>query len=449
MIDHQRRIIHHFLNYHLHATDIVDRVQPEHFQDKTLRQIYSILMYFFSQAKYLLTVDSIIDEIKTRSKDLTLRAKLVDAVLECTQFVGSTKADLDHAIDCMLTARRREVVLTNLGSLANKLASSEKDLDIHEELVGLWNAVSDQSRGEVLRNIGRTSHDALRRYDATRLNERSSGIPTAFPSISKLLQFRRKHFWIWAAYTSHGKTRFAIENAYHLGAIGKRVVYVSLEIDDVDVEAILHARHSHAFGTPIEYDKILTGTLNAEEEQIYKKVVADFARFDITIWTPGRVTIDDIRRRISALQVEKTIDLVIIDYLQLVYPEEKNGSRKEDVGELMREAKALARREDICVMALHQMSREGYKNALERGYYEMFDLSESAEAERNADLVGWNLMTPEMRLSNELKFGVCKNRHGQIMIDGCLVYTDFATGLITERAENVTGTEFFESMIDR
>jgi replicative DNA helicase len=130
------------------------------------------------------------------------------------------------------------------------------------------------------------------------------------------------------------------------------------------------------------------------------------------------LSVDNIISFTKNLQSEKgAIDLIIIDYLQLIYDNKYIGQRNYEIGEILRKLKALAKNVGCPILVLSQINREYSKNsALNNNLEEpgLFDLKDSGNIEENADFVLFIYKTQkEISDTEELGLFVAKNRNGK------------------------------------
>lgn len=447
---HERRVLFHLLNRHADAALIEEKLRHEVFTDETCRWAFQLLTYWRAVVGHSLTLDSVIEEVGRRVTDAGLRSRIADLFLRLTDFDGSSRADLEHSIFNLDKEWRTKTVVSLTTRMVEKL-SRDPETGITEELQALFDVQNPDDRGS-FRNTKNSDEFYGAQYEQAKRAEADTGFSTGFKRIDDLTGgLRRGKLWIVTAYVGEGKTSLAWEMTYQVAKAGGRVLFVSLEMDEDEIMHGLYARRSHDVSKkigrgvkPLAKRDIADAKLDPIGEKLYAVARKDLASWDISIWCPGDCTVADIRRRVSVEQLVKPLDLVVIDYLTLCKTTGNFRVQHEAMGEMVREAKRMARRESIPVLALHQISREGYKSALERGYYVNTDLAQTAEVERNADVVLWSLIPPELRAANEGRIGLSKNRGGAILAEGYHIFTDFAHSLMTERTEGARDTEYFK-----
>ena len=259
-----------------------------------------------------------------------------------------------------------------------------------------------------------------------------------------------------AAYTSQGKTSFAVQLGWHAYARqAKNVVVFTSETLRKQIRTKIIARHSRSSADPetqarfpygLDSSLIRSGKLDPAETEFFVRVVKNFSdpRRTNHLWVaqiPKGSTLGVIDSRLQRITQQIGIaDLVIIDYLQLLRPERRRTTKREELADLLQSAKELAagyqNGRGVPLLSPWQISREGYKNALQRGHYETFDLAETHEAAATPDLIISLLDTKDGKgkRSANLKAQVLKNRDGDT---GQIISleVDYATSLFTSPSE--------------
>lgn len=448
---HERRVLFHLLKYPEHVTEVEEELTQEHFQDASCQWAFTLLIYWRHQIGYNLTLDSALEQISSRVSDPEIRQRITALLIGLMDFQNSTRADLEHAVAEIKRQFRSRRVMEITQGLAEKLARSGGEADIAADLHALFETTNPEARGTI-RNTKGGAEEYARRYELAKAGGVVPGLPLGFSRIDELTGgMRKKDFYVLAGFTGEGKTTLAKAITYNVAAAGGRVLYVQLEMDEEDIFLSLYARRSHELAKkvgrglrPLPIRDIRAGKLNETQEKLYTLARRDVDAFDILVWVPGDASMSDIRRRIAVEQLYKPVDLVVVDYFSLCRPERNRFSDREEGIDIMRSAKRLARSQNIRLLGLHQISRDGRAAAVQLGYYELNHLAQTSEVERNTDAVLWTLLTEDMRMSNELRFGMMKNRSGPPLTDGYHLFVDFASAIATEHMETATkAADFF------
>ena len=214
---------------------------------------------------------------------------------------------------------------------------------------------------------------------------RLPGIPSGFTDLDKKTSgFQNSDLIILAARPSMGKSAFALNVAQYAALKqGKRVVIFSLEMSKEQLGMRLLAMEAR-----VDSNKLRTGNLSAEDWESISDAAMRFADADIIIDdTPG-IGVMEMRNKCRRIGQEKPIDLVVVDYLQMMSAD-KVGSgenRQQEVSQISRYLKQLARELRCPVIVLSQLSRaveqrQGDKRPI------LSDLRESGAIEQDADVV--------------------------------------------------------------
>ncbi|GIO32818.1 MULTISPECIES: replicative DNA helicase [Paenibacillus] len=243
----------------------------------------------------------------------------------------------------------------------------------------------------------------------------TTGIPTGFVDLDKMTNgFQRSDLIIVAARPSVGKTAFALNIAQNVAVRAKETVAIfSLEMSApqlvnrmICAEANLDANlmRTGDFKTDEDWAKLTMGIASLAEAEIY---IDD---------TPG-ITVADIRSKCRRLKKEKGLGMIVIDYLQLIQGRGKPGeNRQQEVSEISRTLKQIARELMVPVIALSQLSRGVEQRQDKRPM--MSDLRESGSIEQDADIVAFlyrdDYYNQETEKKNIIEIIIAKQRNGPV-----------------------------------
>ncbi len=238
------------------------------------------------------------------------------------------------------------------------------------------------------------------------------GVPSGFRDLDELTGgLQQSDLIILAARPSVGKTSFALSLGYNVATRHQRNVGIfSLEMSrDQLVQRLL------AMDTRIDSHRLRTGHLNEADLQNVMESMGRLAAVPIYIEdTPG-LSIMEVRSKARRLQSQSGVDLIIIDYLQLMAGK-RSDNRVQEVSEISRGLKALARELNVPVIALSQLSRavEGRTSHIPM----LSDLRESGSIEQDADIVMFiyreELYDKETDKKGIAELHIAKHRNGPI-----------------------------------
>ena len=210
-----------------------------------------------------------------------------------------------------------------------------------------------------------------------------TGVPSGFTDLDyRTAGFHGSELILIAARPAMGKTAFALNIATNAALRANVPVAVfSLEMSKEQlVNRILCSE------SMVDSNKVRTGKLDEEDWTKLAETIGPLSEAEMYIDdTPG-INIMEIRAKCRKLKIEKNIGLVVIDYLQLIQGTNKrNGSREQEISEISRSLKILAKELDVPVIALSQLSRAAEQRPDHRPM--LSDLRESGAIEQDADIV--------------------------------------------------------------
>lgn len=241
-----------------------------------------------------------------------------------------------------------------------------------------------------------------------------TGVPTGFADLDyKTAGLHGSEFILVAARPAMGKSAFALNIAAN-AALRADVPVAIFSLEMPKEQLVNRILSSEAM---VDSNKIRTGKLEEEDWTKLAEYIGPLSEAGIYIDdTPG-MTVTDIRTECRKLKIEKNIGLVIIDYLQLIQGtgNRKNGSREQEIAEISRSLKILAKELNVPVIALSQLSREVEKRPDHRPM--LSDLRESGSIEQDADIVMFihreDKYDPESKKKNIAEIIIAKQRGGE------------------------------------
>jgi replicative DNA helicase len=284
----------------------------------------------------------------------------------------------------------RKAVLRNLIGAAGKIAAIgyEESADISESIDRAEQqlfAVSQKRVESGFSTLRALLHAAYDRLDYLHQHKGEvSGIRTGFKDLDQLTTgLQRSDLVIVAARPSIGKTSLALNFAEHAAVReGKTVGVFSLEMSKEQL--VLRLLSSVA---NIDSQRLRTGFLEEMDFTRLAPAMNTLAEAPVYIDDTPNITTMELRTKARRLQAESGLDMIIVDYLQLMTSSlnNKDANRVQEVSEITRGLKALARELEVPVVALSQLSRQ--PEMRESREPRLSDLRESGSIEQDADLV--------------------------------------------------------------
>lgn len=208
------------------------------------------------------------------------------------------------------------------------------------------------------------------------------GIPTSLKTLSELTTgWGSGQLITVGARTGIGKSIFAVNNAVSAASAGKTVLFFSLEMAKEEIQDRIIASISS-----ISLNELKQGIFNEDQKEIIRKTANIVKDMNIIIETDPKLTIDSIRAKaIKQSQTKEGLDFIIIDYLQLITPTGKFGSRQEAVADISRNMKLISKQLNVPVMIVVQLKREDKDN--ENPLPKIDDIRESGAIAQDSDIV--------------------------------------------------------------
>ena len=210
-----------------------------------------------------------------------------------------------------------------------------------------------------------------------------TGVPSGFTDLDyRTAGFHGSELILIAARPAMGKTAFAL-NISSNAALRANVPVAVFSLEMSKEQLVNRILSSESM---VDSNKIRTGKLEEDDWSKLAETIGPLSEGEMYIDdTPG-ISITEIRAKCRKLKIEKNIGLVVIDYLQLIQGTGKrNGSREQEISEISRSLKILAKELDVPVIALSQLSRAAEQRPDHRPM--LSDLRESGAIEQDADIV--------------------------------------------------------------
>jgi len=383
---------------------VVEEVRPEDFYQEEHKVIMETVFTLAFEDK---PVDIVSVATKLREKGnldfvggVTYLARLADSV------PNAANADY-YAKIVKNKSLMRELI--KIGAEISELGFNES-MDIDDLLNAAEQKIFDVSQRRIktyfvqLKDFLSESFSAIEKRYSQKLG--FAGLPSGFPSLDKITGgFQESDLIVIAARPSLGKTSLAVNIAEQVAIQSKRsVAFFSLEMSKEQlVERMLCAQ------SKVDMQRLRTGYLREDDWTRLTEAYSILYEAPIYIDDSPELSLVGIRTKARRLKIEANIDLVIVDYLQLIRSEQKVENRVIEISNITRGLKALARELSIPVVVLSQLSRASEKREDKRPI--LSDLRESGSIEQDADVVIF-LHRPEDSNKEEIDIIVAKQRNG-------------------------------------
>lgn len=399
------------------VNSVIDVLRSESFYKEANRAIYKSISELFNESE---PVDILtVTERLRKNGDLQLVGG-ASGVARLTSRVASTANIEAHARIIAQKHIQRELI--RVSSIITTKAF-EETTDVLDLLDEAESKLFDVAQGNIRRSyesMKDVMKKALEEIDNARNQDGGvSGIPSGFAGIDKVTGgFQRSDMVVIAARPGMGKTAFVLSMARNVTVDhGIPVALFSLEMSSIQIVQRLISSE-----TEISSDKFRKGTLEDHEYTQLHERIGKLSKAPLFIDDTPALSVFELRAKCRRLKASSGIEMVIIDYLQLMSAGSDKGNREQEISTISRSIKSIAKELDIPIIALSQLSRSvetrgGDKRPM------LSDLRESGAIEQDADLVAF-IYRPEYYGFTDYKDGIdtaglgefilAKHRHGAL-----------------------------------
>lgn len=393
--------------------DVTEIVKSKDFYDKRHMTIYDAMVRLFEHHKPvdLLTLT---DELK--KKDQLEEVGGSKYLTELTNYVPTAAHAATYAEMVAQKAIRRRLIKasTDIAELGYNEDSTVQEL-LEKAETELF-AVSDQSLKQDLVSVETILLESFDRLEELHRNKGAlRGVKTGFRDLDTMTAgLQRSDLIILAARPAMGKTAFVTNLAYNVATLNKQsVLFFSLEMSK---EQLIDRMLADVSG--VDAWNIRTGNLSDEDFSKLSEASGELAEAPLYIDdTPG-LTVLEMRTKARRAAHNAPLGLVIVDYLQLMQASLKrsDGNRVQEVSEISRGLKLLARELNVPVIALSQLSRTVESRTPQ--IPQLADLRESGSIEQDADIVTFiyreKYYNPETDRGDIADLIIAKHRNGPV-----------------------------------
>ena len=278
----------------------------------------------------------------------------------------------------------RELIRTSQGILSSAMRPEGTTDDLLDEAEKSIFQIAEHRLGGGFIPLSVSAEQSLKWIEElTERKELITGVPTGFPQLDEMTSgLQPSDLVILAARPSMGKTAFALNLCCQAALRHAKVTGVfSLEMSHQQLFIRMLCAEGH-----IDAHRLRTGRINREQWQKIIKVYGTLAEAPMYIDdTPG-ISIMEMRAKARRLKREKGLDLLVVDYLQLMRGRGRYDSRQQEISDISRSLKELAKELNVPLIALSQLSRAPEQRSGDHRP-QLSDLRESGAIEQDADVV--------------------------------------------------------------
>lgn len=413
----------------------LEKLTAELFDSKE-SSLFKACLTYHEQTGGVLTEPILLDLLQAAGSDEEKQAEYLD-LLRTVQKIEFEEAEFRYAIARLQEVREAEGLTEILTDTMRALTSTiEKDgrkyrglkdakLILDQGLMSLREKiVTDTPEGSARAE----TEEAWAHYIAVKETpHKFRGIETGLTIVDDTTDgLKAGELWIVAAFAGDGKSITLMNAAWNaIVKQGKNVFVASAEMPKNQWRARLYCRHTQneALGIGgLRYKDIQRGILTPDMEQAYQYALHDFQTNPSygnchILQLPYQATLEYLRAKMNQVQARWNIDLLIVDYLTLLTPPRKRVQQREELDDLLVQAKQLAltfnNGAGVPLFTAHQTNRQSWELAQKSGRYTLNAFAGTSEAEKSADVAFWLLSDPES--PDVLRSGFLKVRDGELI----------------------------------
>ncbi|MFO8008442.1 MAG: replicative DNA helicase [Candidatus Brocadiia bacterium] len=355
------------------------RLRPESFYKLAHQDIFRAVLEL-SDANNAVDIVLLRDELSRREK--LEKVGGVGYLLELMEAVP-TSANAEHYIGIVWEhGVRRQLIETAAGIQKNAYRNSQDVNELLDEAEAHILAVRSEKDSARVREVNDVLQNIVARLEELHQNPgQLTGLASGFYDLDDMTGgFHAGEFVVVAARPSIGKTSFALNVLHHVCTVQRRpAALYSLEMPAEQIVSNFLCIHNK-----LDTHDFRRGTMSDKEWRRMEQSLDELVGLPLYISDAATLRIMDLRAMARRLAHQHEIELIVVDYLQLMTPNTSRQNRATEVAEISQGLKALARELDVPVIAIAQLSRRVEQ---EQRRPRLSDLRESGAIEQDADVV--------------------------------------------------------------
>ncbi|MDY2986687.1 MAG: replicative DNA helicase [Peptoniphilus sp.] len=361
-------------------TSAVEILRAEDFYSEIHGEIYGAITSIYNR-NVPVDVMTTIDELKKRnSLEDVGGISYIASLSSSAGLVSNTKY---HCEIIKEKSTLRKLIAASDETMSSAYAQdADLDMIIEKAESSIFNITQDSHRAG-LSPIKETLLESFAAMEKRAQNPNSlTGVTTGFEDLDRQLSgLQKSDLVLLAARPSMGKTALMVNIATNAALRAKaKVAMFSLEMSKTQLVDRIIASIAH-----VDLQKIISGNLTADDWERVINAMPIISELEIEIDDTAGISPLELKAKCRRQKMEKGLDLVVIDYLQLMQMSEKVESRTQEISAISRNLKAIAKELEVPVLALSQLSRSPEARADHRPI--LSDLRESGAIEQDADVV--------------------------------------------------------------
>ena len=411
-LDAERSVLGAMMQDHEALSLAIEALRAEDFYHPANRELFDAMHRLQSAGQPV--------DIVTVDEELTRRGTLegvggIQYVVDISRYVPTTANARAYIQIVAEKATLRRLIHAGDEIVQASYAQQEPLADIlgHAEK-SIFDIVMRRTEGSTLVHIADILPETYQRIETlSRLKGAIDGVPTGFVDLDNLLTgLHGGELVLVGARPSMGKTSFGMNVLSYASVMaGKTVAAFSLEMPRDQLAMRLLCADAR-----VDMQSVRHGTLRDEDWLALSRALGPIAAANLYIDDTSGITPSQLRSRCRRLKIERGLDLVMVDYIQLMASDGRAENRQNEVSEISRALKGIAKELNVPVLALAQLSRAGAQRSDKRPI--LSDLRDSGAIEQDADVVMFlhreEYYDPNTEDKNIAEVIVAKQRNGPL-----------------------------------
>lgn len=359
---------------------IASITKPEHFYKEENGIIYKSVQAVAARHEPI-DILSVVQELKRQGNLEIVGGSYY--VSSMTNRVASSANIENHARIVAQMYYKREMILIGTQIVKSAYEDSTDCFDLIDDSISKISNILNDIESKQAKSLGELKDQVLHNCAEALNNKLPSGIPISHSILQKHTNgWQKGHLIILGGRPGMGKTVGALEYAIFPALQNIAVAIFSLEMTALELTGRLMSRESH-----IVSQRINNNTVSKDELSAIIKDTMSFDKIPLYIDDSPSLSITRLRSKAHRLKREKNIQLIIIDYLQLMEGANDRETREQEISKISRGLKKLARELELPVIALSQLSRSVESRPGSGKRPQLSDLRDSGSIEQDADMV--------------------------------------------------------------
>jgi len=382
---------------------VLDILKPESFYKEAHQKIFNAIVDLTSKEKPI--------DILTVTEELRARKKLEEVggpfyITQLTSRVASAAHIEYHARIVAQKYIQRELIRIS-SEIQNK--AFDESIDVDDLLDFSETELFNIAEGNIKKETAKVNvliQQAIHQIEeASKRKDSLSGVPSGYTKLDRLtLGWQKSDLIVIASRPSMGKTALALSMARNIAVEhNKPVAIFSLEMSSIQLVTRLIVSE-----TELPSNRIRNGNLDENEWKQLDSKIKSLVEAPLYIDDTPAISIFELRAKCRRLKLQHKVELIIVDYLQLMTgPGDVRGNREQEVSNISRSLKAISKELDVPIIALSQLNRSvEMRSGSKRP--QLSDLRESGAIEQDADMVIF-IYRPE-------RYGILEDEDGNSLV---------------------------------